>query len=323
MRRARISPRHDTEMEPPPTVRSPRTREGTISVDEIGSFLRRVGLAESEEELLATVRALDEDESGEVSFDEFVAYVESCQVLSPTSRCCGSHHDRLLLFWAVSRRRWFVSRDETAIVSGDHSVSVRDHGSRSLTTAFVWCERSCFSPQRAFGRPCSSASGPAGDAVSFPFARRTRFLSVMRNVKNMVCSCSSFVRSVPFRSLGQGRADSIVTADAVYERMFATVDGDGSGAISAKEFAAALRKLGQEMTVDDVMEVTKDVDNDGSGQLELVEVRLWHRYLTPGRAVCRHIYISSYLSRSSSCVVAVFHRQTPPPCRGGRRVVCW
>ena len=104
-------------------------------------------------------------------------------------------------------------------------------------------------------------------------------------------------RSVPFRSLGQGRADSIVTADAVYERMFATVDGDGSGAISAKEFAAALRKLGQEMTVDDVMEVTKDVDNDGSGQLELVEVRLWHRYF---RACTTHAQLDARPRRLSS-----------------------
>ena len=97
-------------------MRSPRTREGTISVDEIGSFLRRVGLAESEEELLATVRALDEDESGEVSFDEFVAYVESCQVLSTTNQ---------LVLSPTSRCWWFAPRPVVAFLGRFPTALVR------------------------------------------------------------------------------------------------------------------------------------------------------------------------------------------------------
>ena len=55
--------------------------------------------------------------------------------------------------------------------------------------------------------------------------------------------------------------------------MFKLVDVDDDKSITAREFAVALKKLGQEMTVDDVMEVAKDVDNDESGELELEEFK--------------------------------------------------
>lgn len=67
--------------------------------------------------------------------------------------------------------------------------------------------------------------------------------------------------------------------DAVYKKMFDMVDEDHSGEISVAEFALTLRKLGQNMSSDDVMEVTKDVDNDGSGTIGLVEFKQLMRSL--------------------------------------------
>ena len=46
-----------------------------------------------------------------------------------------------------------------------------------------------------------------------------------------------------------------------------------TGDVVAVTETAALKKLGQEMTVDDVMEVAKDVDNDESGDLAIEEFK--------------------------------------------------
>ena len=66
-------------------------------------------------------------------------------------------------------------------------------------------------------------------------------------------------------------ADVDMSAARANERAF--FDANRDGRISWREFAAALKKLGQEMTVDDVMEVAKDVDNDESGDLAIEEFK--------------------------------------------------
>ena len=66
-------------------------------------------------------------------------------------------------------------------------------------------------------------------------------------------------------------AGAQISRDKVYEKMFKLVDADDDKSITAR--AGRAKKLGQEMTVDDVMEVAKDVDNDESGELELEEFK--------------------------------------------------
>ena len=76
--------------------------------------------------------------------------------------------------------------------------------------------------------------------------------------------------------------------------MFGLVDVDDSGEITAREFAAALKKLGQEMTVDDVMEVAKDVDNDESGDLAIEERKFeCHDFLLLGEAIGNEVDIAA------------------------------
>ena len=79
--------------------------------------------------------------------------------------------------------------------------------------------------------------------------------------------------SLSLRYVEANHAGAHISRDRVYEKMFGLVDVDDSGEITAREFAAALKKLGQEMTVDDVMEVAKDVDNDESGDLAIEEFK--------------------------------------------------
>ena len=62
-----------------------------------------------------------------------------------------------------------------------------------------------------------------------------------------------------------------MSTEQVYRKMFELVDRDQQGGISAKEFTETLNALGQEMRLTDVMELTADVDNDGSGEIEFGE----------------------------------------------------
>ena len=66
---------------------------------------------------------------------------------------------------------------------------------------------------------------------------------------------------------------SHVTTEQVFKKMFNLCDTDGQGGISAKELNDTLNSLGQEMRLLDVMELTKDIDNDGSGELEFHEFK--------------------------------------------------
>ena len=69
----------------------------------------------------------------------------------------------------------------------------------------------------------------------------------------------------------QAETSQDVSTEQVYRKMFELVDRDQQGGISAKEFTETLNALGQEMRLTDVMELTADVDNDGSGEIEFGE----------------------------------------------------
>ena len=81
----------------------------------------------------------------------------------------------------------------------------------------------------------------------------------------------SFDEFIEYVDKMQAETSQDVSTEQVYRKMFALVDRDQQGGISAKEFTETLNALGQEMRLTDVMELTADVDNDGSGEIEFGE----------------------------------------------------
>ena len=56
-----------------------------------------------------------------------------------------------------------------------------------------------------------------------------------------------------------------------YRDAFNLFDKDGSGTITTDEFIKVLKNLGQKVTKDEAIEITRDLDADGSGEVEFVE----------------------------------------------------
>ena len=81
----------------------------------------------------------------------------------------------------------------------------------------------------------------------------------------------SFEEFIEYVDKMQAETSHDVSTEQVYRKMFELVDRDQQGGISAKEFTETLNALGQEMRLTDVMELTADVDNDGSGEIEFGE----------------------------------------------------
>merc|ERR1712216_16979 len=61
------------------------------------------------------------------------------------------------------------------------------------------------------------------------------------------------------------------TEKAEVKEAFDLFDGDGSGAIDAKELYVAIQALGFEPTEDEIDKMVKDIDADGNAQVELSE----------------------------------------------------
>jgi calmodulin len=56
-----------------------------------------------------------------------------------------------------------------------------------------------------------------------------------------------------------------------YRAAFNMFDKDGSGAISSKEFMKVLKNLGQSVTKEEASNIMKDIDADGSGEIDFDE----------------------------------------------------
>merc|ERR1740130_152633 len=55
------------------------------------------------------------------------------------------------------------------------------------------------------------------------------------------------------------------------QESFTMFDEDGSGALDAEEIQAVLRKLGQEVTIQEVNQIVAAVDGDGDGEIDFCE----------------------------------------------------
>lgn len=65
-----------------------------------------------------------------------------------------------------------------------------------------------------------------------------------------------------------------------FKQVFALFDKDGSGTISAKEIGNVLRALGQNLTEAELVDLVRERDKDGNGELDLEEfIRLWGKML--------------------------------------------
>ncbi|PAA49736.1 hypothetical protein BOX15_Mlig030324g1 [Macrostomum lignano] len=71
---------------------------------------------------------------------------------------------------------------------------------------------------------------------------------------------------------GSGNSDEL-TEDQIgeFREAFSLFDKDGDGAITNKELAVVMRALGQQPTPDELKEMIKEVDQDGSGSIEFDE----------------------------------------------------
>jgi len=59
--------------------------------------------------------------------------------------------------------------------------------------------------------------------------------------------------------------------DSELRKAFNTIDEDRSGTISAGEIREHMSKLGYQMTVDEAIEMVKDVDGDSDGRIDFKE----------------------------------------------------
>lgn len=61
------------------------------------------------------------------------------------------------------------------------------------------------------------------------------------------------------------------TQVAEFKEVFALFDVDGNGSVSATELGTVMRSLGQNPTEEEITKMVKEVDNDGSGNIEFPE----------------------------------------------------
>eukprot|EP01047_Picozoa_sp_COSAG01_P015763 COSAG01_NODE_794_length_13545_cov_7.323070_1_plen_1644_part_10 len=71
--------------------------------------------------------------------------------------------------------------------------------------------------------------------------------------------------------------DRIVDSSATAtQQLFKTIDVDGDGTLSAKEFYRLAKTLGIPMTNDQVHEAMREMDEDGSGEVDYHEFKAWY-----------------------------------------------
>ena len=59
-----------------------------------------------------------------------------------------------------------------------------------------------------------------------------------------------------------------------FKEAFALFDDDGDGAITSKELGTVMRSLGQDLTEEELKDMIREVDGDGSGTIEFPEFLL-------------------------------------------------
>ncbi|VEL15177.1 unnamed protein product [Protopolystoma xenopodis] len=65
--------------------------------------------------------------------------------------------------------------------------------------------------------------------------------------------------------------------DSAIERLFKSIDKDGSGKITADELKLALEQCGCKYPVDTINLFIKENDTNGDGQLDVKEVKLFFK----------------------------------------------
>jgi len=69
----------------------------------------------------------------------------------------------------------------------------------------------------------------------------------------------------------EAKFDSPEKQEEVFKTMFSMIDEDGGGTITLNELCTKMRDLREEFNPDDVQEILMEVDEDGSGHLDVEE----------------------------------------------------
>ena len=67
------------------------------------------------------------------------------------------------------------------------------------------------------------------------------------------------------------RAEKDETSDEVCERMFQMLDDDDGGSVSISEFLEMLRKVGMDMSYEEVRDLFNEYDDSRDGSIDLPE----------------------------------------------------
>ena len=236
--------------------------------DAMMKALGSVGKQATEAELDEMIKEMDDDNSGEIGFDEFAQWWDS-------QGSSSSGNGKMVKYWAMvvsvnadgmatkpttsGRRAIVFFASKTALKPIGHVLSTGAEGIFDLSTPnlsmkLVMRYPHCFACSCEIGGEASTitlAARAAGD--------RTSWMELLRN-------------RTPYPHGDE--VDPLANASEIV-KIFNQIDEDGSGVLDLDEMGKLFARMGKKLDEAQLSQIFSDIDTDGGGEVEIGEFERW------------------------------------------------
>ena len=277
---------------------------GSLDRGEVAQMAEKMGAAMSEHELDAAMAEMDEDGSGDVSFDELVKWFSERKTASPLkdlmqkklpSNETGLERELLKVMKGVRDSALaaanFVPLDDVALTmphrrrraiipaaSPGHARALQPAGHAFRSQADVGKTWSKTIDDGVKGRVLEiiaplckkEPTGCVCTVYDRVISRRYKPEPGVPGLELKFCLCKERTDQAQ-RSAGGGASDDLI------KKLFSEIDADHSGTLDREEIKLLALQLGKPMTERQLDDAMASMDADGGGEIDMDEFATWFR----------------------------------------------